>query len=107
LMQVHQEIEEACATSGVRPGPAFVSVLLPTISRALVYSWFWLALLSLRELTIPVMLARPNTAVLATAIWSLNAAGNADVAAAMSIILVCMTMVMVFVFHKIAGERTI
>jgi iron(III) transport system permease protein len=107
LLQVHPEITEACATSGVRPGPTFVSVLLPTISRALLYSWFWLALLSLRELTIPIMLARPDTAVLATAIWSLNAAGNADVAAAMSIILVCITIVMVFVFHKIAGERAI
>jgi len=107
LLQVHPEIEEACATSGVRPGSAFVSVLLPTIGRALVYSWFWLALLSLRELTIPIMLARPDTAVLATAIWSLNAAGNGDVAAAMSMILVCITLVMVFCFHKVASQREI
>src|SRR6266436_1231540 len=107
LLQVHPEIEEACATSGVRPGPTFVCVLLPTIGRALLYSWFWLALLSLRELTIPIMLARPDTAVLATAIWSLNAAGNADVAAAMSMILVCITLVMVFLFHKVAGQREI
>jgi iron(III) transport system permease protein len=107
LLQVHPEIEEACATSGVRPGPAFVFVLLPTIGRALLYSWFWLALLSLRELTIPIMLARPDTAVLATAIWSLNAAGNPDVAAAMSMILVCITLAMVFLFHKAAGQRGI
>jgi iron(III) transport system permease protein len=107
LLQVHPEIEEACATSGVRPGPTFVFVLLPTIGRALLYSWFWLALLSLRELTIPIMLARPDTAVLATAIWSLNSAGNADVAAAMSMILVCITLVMVFLFHKVAGQREI
>jgi iron(III) transport system permease protein len=107
LLQVHPEIEEACATSGVRPGPAFVSVVLPTIGRALVYSWFWLALLSLRELTIPIMLARPDTAVMATAIWSLNSAGNVDVAAAMSMILVCITLVMVFCFHKVAGQREI
>jgi iron(III) transport system permease protein len=107
LLQVHPEIEEACATSGVRPGPTFVCVLLPTIGRALLYSWFWLALLSLRELTIPIMLARPDTAVLATAIWSLNAAGNPDVAAAMSMILVCITLVMVFLFYKAAGQREI
>jgi iron(III) transport system permease protein len=107
LLQVHPEIEEACATSGVRPGPTFVCVLLPTIGRALLYSWFWLALLSLRELTIPIILARPDTAVLATAIWSLNAAGNPDVAAAMSMILVCITLVMVFLFHRVAGQREI
>jgi len=107
MLQVHGEIEEACATSGVRPGCAFISVLLPTMDRAILYSWFWLALLSLRELTIPIMLARPNTAVLATAIWSLHAAGNADVAAATSIILVCITLVMVLLFHRVAGARGI
>jgi iron(III) transport system permease protein len=107
LLQVHPEIAEACATSGVRPGLAFVLVLLPTIGRALLYSWFWLALLSLRELTIPIMLARPDTAVLATAIWSLNSAGNTDVAAAMSMILVGITLVMVFLFHNVAGQREI
>lgn len=104
MLQVHPEIEEACATSGVRRGRAFVSVMLPTVGRALLFSWFWLALLSLRELTIPVMLARPNTAVLATAIWGLNSAGNADVAAAMSVILVGIILVMVFLFYKIAGR---
>ena len=51
----------------------------------------------------PVM-ARPNTAVLATAIWGLNSAGNADVAAAMSVILVGIILVMVFLFHQIAGR---
>jgi len=104
MLQVHPEIEEACATSGVRRGHTFMSVTLPTVGSALLFSWFWLALLSLRELTIPVMLARPNTAVLATAIWGLNSAGNADVAAALSVILVGIILVMVFVFHRVAGR---
>ncbi len=107
LVQVHPEIEEASATSGVRRGPSFVSVLLPTIGPALLFSWFWLALLSLRELTIPIMLARPNTAVLSTAIWGLNSAGNADIAAAMSIILVGMILVLVLIFHRVVRRWAI
>ena len=104
MMQVHPEIEEACAASGVQRGRAFVSVMLPTIGRALLFSWFWLALLSRRELTIPVMLARPNTAVLSTAIWGLNSAGNGDVAAAMSVMLIAIILVLVFLFYRIAGR---
>src|SRR5260370_35549748 len=107
LLQVHPEIEEACATSGVRPGPAFVSVLLPTIGRALLYSWFWLALLSLRELTIPIMLARPDTAVLATAIWSLNSAGNTAVAAALGMMPRRLTLGEAVRFHKVPGHSEI
>ena len=104
MLQVHPEIEEACAASGVQRGRAFASVMLPTIGRALLFSWFWLALLSWRELTIPVMLARPNTAVLSTAIWGLNSAGNGDVAAAMSVMLIAITLVLVFLFYRIAGR---
>jgi iron(III) transport system permease protein len=99
MMQVHPEIEEACSTSGVRRGPAFVLVLLPTIGRALLFSWFWIALLSLRELTIPLMLARNDTNVLSTAIWGLNGAGSANVAAALSVILLAMILIMVIAFH--------
>jgi iron(III) transport system permease protein len=78
--------------------------MLPTIARALLFSWFWLALLSWRELTIPIMLARPNTAVLSTAIWGLNSAGSGDVAAAMSVMLIAMILVMVIVFYRVAGR---
>ena len=107
MMQVHSEIEEACATSGVKRGRAFLSVLLPTVGPALLFSWFWIALLSMRELTIPIMLARPNTQVLATAIWSLNAAGSTNVASALSVILVGAILVMVLIFQRVAGRVSI
>jgi iron(III) transport system permease protein len=63
------------------------------------FSWFWIALLSLRELTIPLMLARNDTNVLSTAIWGLNGAGSANVAAALSVILLAMILIMVIAFH--------
>lgn len=107
MMQVHKEIEEVCATSGVRRGRAFVSILLPTIGQSLLFSWFWVAMLSLRELTIPIMLQRQNTQVIATAIWSFNQAGASDVAAALGVILVCMIFGVVLIFHKFAGQNRI
>lgn len=107
MMQVHEETEEVCATSGVRRGLAFVSILLPIVGQSLLFSWFWVAMLSLRELTIPIMLQRQNTQVLATAIWSFNQAGASDVAAALGVILACMIFIVVIVFHKVAGQHTI
>ena len=64
-------------------------------------------MLSLRELTIPIMLQRQNTQVIATAIWSFNQAGASDVAAALGVILVCMIFGVVLVFHKFAGQNRI
>jgi iron(III) transport system permease protein len=107
MIQVHKEIEEVCATSGVRSGRAFVSVLLPIIGQSLMFSWFWVAMLSLRELTIPIMLQRQNTQVIATAIWSFNQSGASNVAAALGVILACMIFGVVIIFHKVAGQRTI
>ena len=107
MVQVHPEIEEVCATSGVRRGRAFISILLPIIGQSLVFSWFWVAMLSLRELTIPIMLQRQSTQVIATAIWSFNQSGASDVAAALGVILACLIFGLVIVFHKVAGERTI
>ena len=107
MLQVHSEIEEACAASGVKRGRAFLSVLLPIVAPALLFSWFWIALLSMRELTIPIMLARPNTDVLSTAIWSLNAAGSTNVASALSVILVGAILVMVLVFQRVAGRYSV
>jgi iron(III) transport system permease protein len=107
MLQVHRELEEVGATSGITRGRIFISILLPTVGPALVFSWFWIALLSLRELTIPVMLARPNTEVLATAIYALNNSGSGAVASAMGIILAAIIGVMVLIFHRVAGGRTI
>ena len=107
LLQVHREVEEACAVSGIRRGQAMLLVLMPTVSPALLFSWFWLALLALRELTIPVMLVRPNTQVLATAIWGFNAAGSSNVASAMGVILVTIIGVLVLLFHRLSGEPNI
>ncbi len=99
MMQLHPEIEEACQVSGVRRGRSFVSVVLPNVARALFISWFWLALLSMRELTIPIMLSRRGTDVFSTAIWGLNSSGITDEAAALSVILACIILVLVTLFH--------
>lgn len=99
MMQLHPEIEEACQVSGVRRGRSFVSVVLPNVARSLFISWFWLALLSMRELTIPIMLSRRGTDVFSTAIWGLNSSGITDEAAALSVILACIILVLVTLFH--------
>lgn len=107
MMQFHPEIEEASLVSGVRRGRSFVSIVLPNVSRSLVISWFWLALLSLRELTIPIMLSRRGTDVFSTAIWGLNSSGTTDEAAALSVILAAMILVFVTLFHLVTTRLAV
>lgn len=107
MMQLHPEIEEASQVSGVRRGRTFVSIVLPNVARSLFISWFWLALLSMRELTIPLMLSRRGTDVFSTAIWGLNISGVTDEAAALSVILAVMILVLVTLFHFVSTKWTI
>lgn len=104
MMQIHPEIEEAATVSGVKKGRSFVSIILPNVSRSLFIAWFWLALLSLRELTIPVMLSRNGTDLFATMIWNLNSSGITDEAAALSVILTVMILALVVSFHIITTK---
>lgn len=104
MMQLHPEIEEASLVSGVRKGRSFVSIVLPNVARSLFISWFWLALLSMRELTIPIMLTSRGTDVFATAIWGLNSSGITDESAALSVILACLILVLVVLFHLISSK---
>jgi iron(III) transport system permease protein len=101
---LHREMEEACAVSGISRGRTFISVVLPIVSPALLFSWFWLALLTVRNLTVPIMLVRPNTEVLATAIWSFNAAGKSSYASALGVILLILVGVLVAVFQCAARK---
>ena len=106
MLQLHRELEEACSVSGVGMGRAFISVVVPIIFPALLFSWFWIALLSLRELTIPILLARDNTQVLSTAIFGYKFGGSSSVAAAMGIILLAIVLVMVLIFQKVIGHKS-
>lgn len=107
MMQLHPELEEACTASGIRRGAAFTSVTLPLVRPALLFSWFWIALLTLRELTIPVMLTRPDTQTLSTAIWSFNVAGNLDIASALSVMLVLFIAALLLIFSRFTRSLTV
>lgn len=104
MMQIHPEIEEAGLVSGIRKGRTFVSIVLPNVARSLLISWFWLALMSLRDLTIPIMLSRRGTDVFSTAIWGLNSSGVTDEAAALSVILALFVLLFVGCYHVITTK---
>lgn len=71
LIQIHRELEEAATMSGAGPAGIMRSVLIPLLRPTLAYAWIWIALLSYRELTLPVLLATHRNQPLAVIVWSL------------------------------------
>ncbi len=107
MVQVHKELEEACYSAGVGIGRTFLSVIVPVVRPAVIFSWFWVSLLTLREITIPIMLARPETEVLSTSIWKFQTSGQYSIASAMGMILVTLIAVFALIFHRFTIRQRI
>ncbi|HZU06411.1 MAG TPA: iron ABC transporter permease [Chloroflexota bacterium] len=86
-IQLHRELEEAAQVAGVRRSAAFLRLFVPLVAPALFYAWLWIAVLSARELTIPLMLYARDNPLLSTLIWNTQASGKSDVAAALAVLL--------------------
>jgi iron(III) transport system permease protein len=88
LIQIHQDLEDAVQTSGAPKSVGLRRVLMPILAPTLFYVIIWTALLSYREVTMPLFLQSPRNMVMATSIWQFWMAGDTAAAAALGVIMV-------------------
>lgn len=84
LGQIREELLEAGRVGGVAAGRAFVAVVLPLAASGLLFAWFWVALIVLRELPITLILGGNDLQTLASRIFLYNTAGETRQASALS-----------------------
>lgn len=95
VVQLHKELEEASEVSGASRWSGFVTVTLPLLLPSFLNGWLWVAVHSLREATLAVMLLTPANVVLASMIWTRWQEGvSYGSVAAMSVLVVAITAVM-------------
>lgn len=88
LIQIHQDLEDAVQTSGAPKSVGLRRVIMPILAPTLFYVIIWTALLSYREVTMPLFLQGPRNMVMATSIWQFWMAGDITAAAALGVIMV-------------------
>jgi iron(III) transport system permease protein len=88
LIQIHQDLEDAVQTSGAPKSVGLRRVIMPILAPTLFYVIIWTALLSYREVTMPLFLQSPRNMVMATSIWQFWMAGDTAAAAALGVIMV-------------------
>jgi iron(III) transport system permease protein len=71
LIQIHRELEEAAQIAGAGLGGVIRRVLAPLLRPTLGYAFIWIALLTYRELTVPVLLSTNDNLPLAVVIWNM------------------------------------
>jgi iron(III) transport system permease protein len=90
MIQIHHELDEAAQVSGAGTAGVLRSVLAPLLAPSMLYAWIWIALLTYRELTLPVVLSSSSNLPFSILVWSYvlsSSYGKASAAALIMLVL--------------------
>ena len=104
IIAVSEELEEAAEVCGASRRNVILRILLPLISATLIDAFFWIGLLTLRELTLATILFSPNNITLSVVIWSLWSSGQHGPSAALSLVMILLMMPVMFSYWRV-GNR--
>jgi iron(III) transport system permease protein len=102
LIQIHHELEEAAYVSGASLIATLQRIIFPLLAPALLFGWLWIALLTFRELTIPMILFSAGNIAFSVVVWSLWYSGSFDAAAAANLIMMALLLPLVIVYLRYA-----
>jgi len=104
IIAVSEELEEAAEVCGASRRDIIFRILLPLISPTLINAFFWIGLLTLRELTLATILFSPNNITLSVVIWSLWSSGQHGPSAALSLVMILLMLPVMLSYWRI-GNR--
>jgi iron(III) transport system permease protein len=107
FIQIHRELEESAMVAGAGLAATVRAVLLPLLRPAILYAWIWIALLSYRELTIPVVLSTNDNQPLSVIVWSLVLSNSSGQASAVAVTMLALMLPVLFVYATIARRAGI
>lgn len=104
LIQIHNELEEAAAIAGASLFDTLRQIIFPLLKPAFLFGWLWIALLTFRELTIPMILFSASNVTYSVAVWGLWYSGLFDAAAAANLVMMALLLPLVIVYLRYAGK---
>ena len=69
VIQIHPELEEAAAIAGARQARTFIRMVLPLLIPALISCWLFVFLLAVRAVSLMLLLAGPDSQVVAVTLF--------------------------------------
>jgi iron(III) transport system permease protein len=106
LIQIHRELEESAQVCGAATGGVLRRVLVPLLGPSLAYAWIWIALLTYRELTLPVVISTSNNLPFSYLVWGFvqaSAYGSASAAALLMLGLMLPVLLVYWLVARRAG----
>ena len=107
LLGIHRELEESATTSGATWGQVAWKIVVPLMLPALFAGWIYIFLITIRELSVALLLYSPGSQVIAVIIWELWENGNVSTLAAFSLGVTAGTVVLAVLFHRLTRRYSL
>ncbi len=102
LLGIHRELEESAEVCGASWMQAVRNIVIPLVLPALFAGWIYVFLITIRELSVALLLYSPGSQVISVKIWELWENGHVGELAAFSLVITCGTVVLAVLFHRLA-----
>ncbi len=105
VLQIHRELEEAAEVSGASLWSTLRRVITPLLSPALISAWIFVFLICSKELAVAVLLAGPDSQVIAAAMLDLWVNGQGGELAAFGLLWTVVMTILAIGFFLLARSK--
>lgn len=102
LLGIHRELEESAEVCGATWTQAARNIVVPLMLPALFAGWIYIFLITIRELSVALLLYSPGSQVISVAIWELWENGHVGELAAFSLVITASTVLLAILFQRFA-----
>jgi iron(III) transport system permease protein len=102
LLSIHRELEESSTTCGGNWGQTIIRILVPLMLPALFAGWIFIFLITIRHLSLPLLLYGPGSQVISVTIWELWDNGRIGEVAAFSLLTTTGTVLLAIIFQRLS-----
>ena len=102
LLQINKELEESAQMSGAPWGTVFRKIVVPLMMPSLFAGWIYIFLLSVRELTVALLLYSPRSHVISVAIFGMWENGRVSELSAFSVSISLILVAVAAIFHRLS-----
>ncbi|MBI1993073.1 MAG: iron ABC transporter permease [Deltaproteobacteria bacterium] len=102
LLGIHRELEESAEVCGATWAQAARRIVIPLTLPALFAGWIYIFLITVRELSVALLLYSPGSQVISVKIWELWENGHVGELAAFSLAITSGTVLLSVVFQRLA-----
>lgn len=104
MLQIHHELEEAAGVCGATPLVTLRRIILPLLAPAVLSGWLFIFLLAARVLSLPILLAGPDSQVVAVEMFDLWTNGQGTELAALGLVWTAIMTVIASLFYYTARQ---